>query len=95
MPSDRLDLRVVARFLDALVGRDGAARPLSRARLQVAARVNYDIYRTYEATLVARGLLALEGEPATVTLTARGAEVRQRLLRLLADVLGSGGSGSL
>lgn len=90
MTSDRLDLRVVARFLDALVGPDGATRPLSRSRLQLAARVNYDIYRTYEAALVTRGILALEGEPAVVTLTARGLEVRQRLLRLLADVLGSG-----
>lgn len=92
MPSDRLDLRVVARFLDALVGPDGAARPLTRSRLQLAARVNYDIYRAYEAALVQRGLLALDGDPAVVTLTARGVEVRQRLLRLLADVLGSGGS---
>lgn len=90
MPKDRLDLRVVARFLDALVGPDGATRGLSRARLQLAARVNYDIYRTYEAALAQRGLLVIAGEPATVTLTARGLEVRQRLLRLLADVLGSG-----
>lgn len=87
---DRLDLRVVARFLDALVGPDGADRPLSRSRLQLAARVNYDIYRTYEAALVGRGLLGLDGDPATVTLTTRGREVRERLLRLLADVLGSG-----
>lgn len=92
MPSDRLDLRVVARFLDALVGPDGAARPLSRARLQLAGRVNYDIYRRYEAALLERGLLSVEGEPAVVSATARGLEVRQRLLRLLADVLGSGGS---
>lgn len=90
MPSDRLDLRVVARFLDALVGSDGAARPLSRARLQLAARVNYDIYRTYEAALLERGLMVLEGDPATAALTSRGVEVRARLLRLLADVLGSG-----
>lgn len=89
-PPDRLDLRVVARFLDALAGPGGASRGLSRSRLQLAARVNYDIYRAYEAALVQRGLLALEGDPATVTLTARGIEVRQRLLRILADVLGSG-----
>lgn len=93
MPSEaRLDLRVVARFLDALVGPDGATRPSSRSRLQLAARVNYDIYRTYEAALMTRGLLTLEGEPAMATLTPRGFEVRQRLQRLLADVLGSGGS---
>jgi hypothetical protein len=86
----RLDLRVVARFLDALVGPDGATRPLSRSRLQLAARVNYDIYRTYEAALVGRGLMTLDAEAALVTVTPRGAEVRTRLLRLLADVLGSG-----
>lgn len=91
MPSEaRLDLRVVARFLDALVGPEGAARPLSRSRLQLAARVNYDIYRVYEAALVTHGILQLDGDPATATLTARGLEVRQRLQRLLADVLGSG-----
>jgi len=90
MRSDRLDLRVVARFLGALAGPDGAARPLSRSRLQRAARVNYDIYRAYEAALVARGILAVEGEPPVARLTPHGQEVRQRLLRLLADVLGSG-----
>lgn len=89
--STALDLKVVARFLDALVGPDGSTRSLTRARLQLAARVNYDIYRTYEAALITRGMLALEGEPPTARLTARGLEVRQRLQRLLADVLGSGG----
>lgn len=81
---------MVARFLDALIGPDGSTRALTRARLQLAARVNYDIYRAYEAGLVSRDIIALDGDPVVARLTAHGLEVRQRLLRLLADVLGSG-----
>lgn len=83
----RLDLRVVARFLDALVGPEGASRTLSRSRLQAAARVNYDIYRAYETTLIERGLLRATADG--LSMTGRGIEVRDRLRRLLADVLGS------
>ena len=88
-PPGRLDLWVVARFLGALVQPDGTPRPMSRARLQAAARVNYDIYRAYEEALVENGLLLLE-PPARVALTARGVEMHQRLLRLLADLFETG-----
>ncbi|MEA3199623.1 MAG: hypothetical protein QOE90_1051 [Thermoplasmata archaeon] len=78
------NLYVVARFLDALARPD---ETLSRAQLQAAAGVNYDVYRRYEAFLVAKGYVSV-GE--TVRLTAAGRDVREELLRWIVRFLGEG-----
>ena len=87
--SPRLDLRVVARFLDSLVDRDGQTRPLSRSALQRAARVNYDIFRAYVEALQAKGLVHPDGS-GELRLTAAGLAFRVRLRGLLSELLGGG-----
>lgn len=83
------DLYVVARFLDKL-GEAGA--PYPRSQLQMAVRLNYDLYRKYLAFLEAKGFVALQGEGRAthVALTPRGLEARRQLVQWIRGVLGEG-----
>lgn len=67
------NLYVVARFLDALSRPDVA---LSRAQLQAAVGVNYDIFRRYLVFLESNGYLVAD---ETVRLSADGRRVREEL----------------
>lgn len=71
----RPNLYVVARFLDAL-----AAGARTRADLQAAAGVNYDIFRRYLDLLAARGYVVAHPD-GTVALTVDGRRVRGDLRR--------------
>lgn len=86
-PPWKPDLYVVARFLDRLSEPD---RAFTRAQLQLAVRLNWDLFRRYLAFLEARGLVAVEkaGERDVVALTAAGRETRRRLLEWVRDVVG-------
>jgi predicted transcriptional regulator len=78
----RLDLHVVARFLDALM--EG---PQSRSRLQRAVAVNYDIFVRYLALLVERGYLADAEE--RLSMTAEGQRLRNELRAWLETLFGT------
>ena len=69
----RPNLYVVARFLDALV--EG---PRTRAELQAAAGVNYDIFRRYLDLLAERDHLRVHAD-GTVAMTVAGRRVRAEL----------------
>ena len=78
----------MARFLDRLAEPD---RVFTRAQLQLAVRLNWDLFRRYLAYLEGRGLVAVEkgaGERETVRLTQAGRDARRRLLEWIRDVVG-------
>lgn len=79
----------MARFLDRLAEPD---RAFTRAQLQLAVRLNWDLFRRYLAHLEARGLVAVEKMEArdVVRLTQAGRDARRRLLEWLRDVVGEG-----
>lgn len=81
------DLYVIARFLDAL---DAQPDGRSKSDLQRAARVNYDIFRSYLDVLTERGLAERRGtgRKESIHITDDGQEARRRLLRWVNDVLG-------
>lgn len=76
------NLYVVARFLDALARPEAA---LSRAQLQAAVGVNYDILRRYLAFLGSKGYVVADD---TVRLTAEGRRVRAELRAWIDRFLG-------
>lgn len=87
------DPYVLARFLEALwapPGHPGVVR--SKASLQRACRVNYDLFRRYLAFCVERGLVVVvEGTGADeVRLTPEGRAAHARLVGWIRDLLGDG-----
>lgn len=86
-PPWKPDLYVVARFLDRLAEPD---RAFTRAQLQLAVRLNWDLFRRYLSYLEMRGLVAVEkaGDRDLVRLTSAGRETRRRLLEWVRDVVG-------
>ncbi|HEX2021378.1 MAG TPA: hypothetical protein VHH36_01590 [Candidatus Thermoplasmatota archaeon] len=77
-PPARPDLYVVARFLDRLA-EPGAA--YTRSRLQLAVRLNYDLFRSYLALLQRRGLVEVVevGGREVVRATPAGVEADREL----------------
>lgn len=87
-PPRRPDLYVVARFLDRLVEEPEG---MSRARLQAAVRLNYDLYRSYVALLVAKGFARAEEDKegvSRVRITPEGRAAHARLVGWIRDALG-------
>lgn len=80
----RPNLYVVARFLDALARPDEA---LSRAQLQAATGVNYDVFRRYLDFLEEKGY-AFVTPAGHVRLTPAGRRVREELRGWIARFLG-------
>lgn len=82
---------VVVRFLDALAEPD---RAWSRAQLQAAVGVNYDILRRYLAFLEDKGLVRTRASDERggdgVALTSAGREVRAELRAAIGRLLGEG-----
>lgn len=83
------NLYLVVRFLDAL------ARPdveTTRAQLQAAVGVNYDIFRRYLAFLEGKGLVSVRGAGLrggeTIVLTREGRDVRDELRGWIGRLLG-------
>lgn len=82
------DIWLVARFLDALWQPDVEH---TRASLQAAARVNYDVFCRYVDALAAKGLISIgpgkDGRDV-VRLTPRGLAAHRELAAWLQDVFG-------
>lgn len=85
----RPDLYVVARFLGVLWTPDSE---YTRAQLQRAVRLNYDLFRNYLALLQNRGLVVLQvngkGEEV-VRITPEGLRTYRVLLEWLSKLLGA------
>lgn len=79
----RPDLYVVARFFEKL-GEPEA--DYSRNQLQLAVRLNYDLYRRYLSFLEGKGLIVVEERG--VRLTTAGREAHKELIRWLDGVFG-------
>ena len=94
-PADRPhrpDLYVVARFLDRLCRPEGEPQPeLSKAKLQLAVRLNYDLFRRYLAFLLERGFVEVVANGSgveLVRLTTEGRSAHARLVAWIRSVLG-------
>jgi predicted transcriptional regulator len=84
---DRPDLYVVARILERLWRENG---PMVKTRLQVAARVNYDIFTKYLNWMLEKGLLTLENTPGgheKVAITDKGMESYKKLVQWINEVI--------
>lgn len=84
------DLYVVARFLDRLWTPDAA---YTRAQLQMAVRLNYDLFRRYLAFLEENGFVACgpDGKDVErVRLTPAGLAAHKELVAWIRRVLGEG-----
>lgn len=84
---DRPDLFVVARLLEKLWREE---QPVLKTRLQVAANVNYDIFRRYIAWMDKRNLVELrdsEDGHERVQITPNGTETYRKLVQLINDLM--------
>jgi predicted transcriptional regulator len=84
---DRPDLYVVARLLEKLWREE---QPMLRTRLQVAANVNYDIFRRYLAWMMERRLVHIresEDGHERIALTAEGMEAYRKLVQWINEVI--------
>ncbi len=91
MPSrphiDRPDLYVVARLLERLWREE---KPMMKTRLQLASRVNYDVFRKYLSWMSDRELVALENSEdghERVRLTPKGEEAYRKLVQWINEVI--------
>ncbi|MBW3583940.1 MAG: winged helix-turn-helix domain-containing protein [Euryarchaeota archaeon] len=84
---DRPDLYVVARFLERL-WRDG--RPRRKTELQLAVRLNYNVYKKYLEWLVQAGLVETvagkDGE--CIAITEKGRETYGTLVSWIKETIG-------
>jgi len=84
---DRPDLFVVARLLEKLWREE---QPVLKTRLQVAANVNYDIFRRYLTWMTKRDLVEIrncEDGHERVEITANGTETYRKLMQLINDLM--------
>ena len=84
---DRPDLYVVARFLDRLHDAGGSYR---KTELQLAVRLNYNVYKKYLAWLEARRYVGVRAGPEgeRIHLTAEGRTAHARLVAWIKETLG-------
>lgn len=83
------DLYVMARFLDRLWQPDAT---YTKAQLQVAVRLNYDLFRRYLAFLEERGFVTLAADARgreVVRLTGSGLDAHRHLVSWIERVVGS------
>jgi predicted transcriptional regulator len=84
---DRPDLYVLARILERLWREE---KPMLKTRLQLASRVNYDVFRRYLFWMSERGLVALENSVdghERVLLTEKGGEAYRKLVQWINEVI--------
>jgi predicted transcriptional regulator len=83
----RPDLYVVARFLEHL-WRDERTR--RKTDLQLAVRLNYNVYKKYLEWLLEKGLVKTErdGEGERVSITPKGLETYHTLVAWIKDTIG-------
>lgn len=85
---DRPDLYVVARFLERL-WRD--PRPHRKTDLQLAVRLNYNIYKKYLEWLGAKGLITVtmrEDGSEHIAITPKGVETYSTLVSWIKETVG-------
>jgi len=64
--------------------------PILKTKLQVAARVNYDVFRRYTSWMVERGLVRLDNSDnghERVALTPKGEEAYRKLVQWINEVI--------
>lgn len=86
-PLEKPDLYVVARVLERLWREE---RPMLKTRLQVATKVNYDVFRKYISWMEGRGLVAVENSPnghEHISLTVKGEESYKKLVQWINEVI--------
>jgi predicted transcriptional regulator len=86
-PMDRPDLYVVARMLERLWR---AEEPMVKTRLQVASRVNYDIFSRYLTWMLSKNLVSLNSKEdghERVSLTPDGEEAYRKLVQWIDEVI--------
>lgn len=86
-PLERPDLYVVARLLERLWREE---RPMLKTRLQVASRVNYDVFRRYVSWMAERGLIVVENSTdghERLSLTSKGEEAYRKLVQWINEVI--------
>lgn len=91
-PTDRPDVYVVARLLERL-WREG--EPMLKTRLQVAANVNYDVFKRYLEWCLERQLVSLENSPdghERVAITEKGKSAYRRLVEWINEFVRGGRS---
>jgi len=84
---DRPDLYVVARILERLWREN---EPMVKTRLQVAARVNYDVFTKYLNWMLEKGLVSLTNTPGgheKVVITDKGMESYKKLVQWINEVI--------
>ncbi|MBE0517956.1 MAG: hypothetical protein IH630_01865 [Thermoplasmata archaeon] len=84
---ERPDLYVVARLLERLWKEE---KPMLKTRLQVASRVNYDVFRKYASWMCDRGLIASEDSNdghERLSLTPKGEESYKKLVQWINEVI--------
>jgi predicted transcriptional regulator len=83
---ERPDLYVVARILERLWDEDA---PMLRTRLQVASKVNYDVFTRYLEWMLAKGLVELRPLESRegVALTGRGQEAYRKLVQWINEII--------
>lgn len=85
---DRPDLYVVARFLERL-WRD--PRSYSRTELQMAVRLNYNVFKKYLEWMLAKELIALHADGTgaeRVAITPKGRDTYHRLVEWIKQTVG-------
>lgn len=85
---ERPDLYVVARFLERL-WRD--PRPHGKTDLQLAVRLNYNVYKKYLDWMIEKDLVALSVDgngSERVAITPKGRETYDRLVQWIKETVG-------
>ncbi len=86
-PLDRPDLYVVARMLERLWREE---QPMLKTRLQVASKVNYDVFKRYASWMDGRGLIRVENSTDghdRISLTPKGEEAYKKLVQWINEVI--------
>ena len=85
---ERPDLYVVSRFLERL-WRD--PRPHRKTDLQMAVRLNYNVYKKYLDWMATKGLVLVTMEPdgsERVAITPKGLDTYKRLVEWIKETVG-------
>lgn len=84
---ERPDLYVVSRFLERL-WRDG--RPRRKTELQLAVRLNYNVYKKYLDWLEQKGLIEVvsDSEGDSIGITQKGLETYRTLVAWIKETVG-------
>lgn len=84
----RPDLYVVARFLDRLLYAD---ETYTKQSLQMAVRLNYDLFSSYLAFLEEKGLVTVQTREKgsdQVRITQEGVQTHRRIVAWIREVIG-------